>query len=99
MYMEYYSSSSDDAYVFVGDADKISELSQAHIKLNGNSVLVLTDSGATANCVSETCLNLSRAEPRSTKNYPSKFKVLGSVGGAFKYSIEKNIKRKCPHSK
>ncbi|XP_034547076.1 uncharacterized protein LOC117818348 isoform X2 [Notolabrus celidotus] len=51
-----------DAYVFAVDAKETSELPQTHIKLNGNRMLVLIDSGATANCISE--VNFQKLKPR-----------------------------------
>ncbi|TKS65153.1 Retrovirus-related Pol polyprotein from transposon 17.6 [Collichthys lucidus] len=79
------------------DADKISELPQTHIKLNSSSMLVLIDSGASANCVSETSFeklvprpNLS---PTKTKIYPFRSNVPLPVSGAFKCSVEKGQKK------
>lgn len=94
---EHNSSSSDDAYVFVIDADKISELPQNHIKLNGSSMLVLINSGATANCVSEANFKKltphPQLSPTKTKIYPFHSSVPLSVSGAFKCIVEKGHKK------
>uniref|UniRef100_A0AAQ4Q6X4 Gypsy retrotransposon integrase-like protein 1 n=1 Tax=Gasterosteus aculeatus aculeatus TaxID=481459 RepID=A0AAQ4Q6X4_GASAC len=71
------SSSSDDAYVFVVDAEKVSELPQTHIRLNGSSMVVLIDSGASANCVSET--SFEKLMPRDGFNVLS-YKTSKALG-------------------
>lgn len=94
---EHNSSSSDDAYVFAVDADEILELPQTHIKLNGSSMLVLIDSGASANCVSETSFEKlvprPKLSPTKTKIYPFRSNVPLPVSGAFKCSVEKGQKK------
>lgn len=90
------SSSSDDGYVFAVDADKISELPQTQVMLNGSSMSVLIDSGASANCISE--ISFDKLMPRpplsstTTKIYPFRSNVPLPVSGEFKCSVEKGQK-------
>uniref|UniRef100_G3NR58 Uncharacterized protein n=1 Tax=Gasterosteus aculeatus TaxID=69293 RepID=G3NR58_GASAC len=66
---------------------------QTHIKLNGSSMVVLIDSEASANCVSETSFEKLMPRPQlnhtSTKIYPFRSKVPLPLKGSFKCSVEK----------
>ena len=91
------SSSSDDNYVFAIDADKMSELPQTEVKVNGSSMSVLIDSGASANCISEISFDklmpCPELTPTTTKIYPFRSDVPLPVSGVFKCSVEKGQKK------
>ncbi|XP_020555459.2 uncharacterized protein K02A2.6-like [Oryzias latipes] len=91
------SSSSDDAYVFAVDAEKLSDLPQTQIKLNGFTISVLIDSGASANCLSQTCFEQLKPRPQlcptETKIYPFRSTVSLPVSGVFKCCVAKRSKK------
>lgn len=92
-----HTSSSDEAYVYVVNTAKTAKLSQTNVNMMGTQTLVLIDSGATANCISEaTCNKLlprPTLSPTDTKIYPYRSTESLPVCGAFECCVEKHKKK------
>ncbi|KAK7933590.1 hypothetical protein WMY93_004486 [Mugilogobius chulae] len=92
-----HTSSSDEAYVYVVKTDNTTKLPQTNVTMMGVQTLVLIDSGATANCISETTYNKLLPRPTlnqtDTKIYPYNSTDSLPVCGAFKCSVEKHDKK------
>lgn len=92
-----HTSSSDEAYVYVVNTAKTAKLPQTNVNMMGTQTLVLIDSGATANCISEATYNKlvprPTLNPTDTKIYPYRSTESLPVCGAFDCNVEKHNKK------
>lgn len=82
-----HTSSSDEAYVYVVNTTKPANLPQTTVTMIGTQTLVLIDSGATANCISESTYN--KLVPRPTLTPTESLTVCGE----FKATVRKQSAR------